>query len=495
LPASIRGLVKRDLLAYINGQFGYDLPASIAPIPPADLPAYIKSWPQDDLPAYLRGWVQRDLTASIFTAQSRDLPAVIGTHLWKDLGARLKGYGIEEPRDLPASIGAVLYSDLPASLWASYLYDLPASVYPIRPVDLPASLMGYQASDLPAYLNGRSWPYELPASIVASGGYRDLPATIAGFKLTNVGRDLPASISAWWTGDLQGIINVVAPADLSATLYVDGGSYDLPAFIYPKMIRLTTVVSFITMSAKDLSAVINVCGGSGYLDLSASLTLNYIADLAAVVIGKYAYNSTLDLAASVGRENKYFVLDKLPLSITIGNTSYRVYDKIPLKLELSRQASSIFASIVGEYTSSNLGATVEVVNIEPYLFETTKSKERVYFGLTDNNGLAYETAEISFRQIVSDYFFNSATSEVYKIDPLEKWIADFKSFIPSDTELGVKRRMHKEGVMNDIERFANIDEAVRFLMDYVTSYPQENLGASIASKGQFSTLGAQITGS
>jgi hypothetical protein len=476
---------------------GYDLPAQIEPIPPEDLPAYLKVWPHEDLPAYLRGWQQADLGAVIQAYQARDLGAIIGTHPWVDLGAKLRGYAYEVPADLPAIIGAVAYRDLPATVRATYYKDLGAYMYAIPPRDLGATLRGYQIGDLAANLIGEAWPYDLPASLNITGGYSDLLAYVGGVIGNQVYRNLGARVTSWYERNLPALINVVSPEDLPASIVVDGQTDDLRAFIYPKMVRVTNVISFITMSARDMSAVVNVCGGSMAVDLSATLAINRIRDLAASITGKKIITEYENLSATVGYANSYSVLDKLPLSITIGNTSYRVYDKVAFRVEVSRQSLGLLASIVGEYTSSDLSANVDAVELEPYGFENTKNRERLYFGLgsSSGEGLSYETIELSFTEMVSDYFYNSGTGAVYKIDPLERWVTTMESFIPEDKRLGIARRLHRSSVLHDIERFADIDEAVRFMIDYVTSYPQENLSASIASKGQFSTLGAQITGS
>lgn len=491
LPVSIHGWQTKDLTASLLGIIGYDLPASVVPIPPKDLSAYLKVWPQMDLPGSVYGWDYKDLGARITAFYDKNLSASIGTHSPVNLTARLKGYGREVPADLPAYLIGVAYRDLPASIRATYLKDLPASIFAIAPKDLSAVIHGYQTTDLPASMNVIAWPYNLTASITGSGGYHGLIASINGVISTNVFGNLGAYLTSWYEHNLQALVNVVAPADLGGQLVVGGGSSDLAAYIYPKMIRLSTVISLVTMEAKDMSAVINVCGGSGFKNLGASMTYNHIKDLVASIYGRYSYSYQTDLNAKIGYADSYFVLDKLPLSITIANSKYRVYDRISLRLAVSRQSYGLWASIVGEYTSSDLSATLTAAELDPVNFEDSKNRERVYFNL-GKAGVSYETVEFSFSELVRDYFFNSATSQVYKTDPLDRWITNVESFIPEDKRMNVKRRLHKGGVLHDIERFSSIDEAVRYIIDYVTFYPKENLTASITATGQFIGLGASI---
>jgi hypothetical protein len=491
LAASIRGWQTKDLSASILGIIGYDLPASVVPIPPKDLPAYLKVWPQEDLPASIYGWQEKDLGASISTFQNYDLSANIGAHPWIDLGARLKGWGREVPADLQGIIGAVAFEDLPAIIRATYLKDLSAYIFAVAPKDLPASIHGYQTTDLPANIIGDDYPFNLTSSINGTGGFSDLPATIFAAAQTNVFNNLSARVTSWYERNLQAIINVATPGNLSASLYAQGGSSDLSARIYPKMVRLSTIVSLVTMEASELSAVINVCGGSASANLSASLLINHTRDLAATILGSKLSSYTGNLGASIGYANSYSVLDKLPLSIIIREGTYRVYDKMTFRMELSRAAVSLFASIYGEYTSNDLAASIEAEQIGDYSFETSKNRERVYFNL-GQNGVSYETVELAFTEIVSDYFFNSGTGQVYKTNPLDRWITRAESFVPKDTRLNIKRRLHKGSVLNDISKFNDIDEAVRYVIDYITFYPKEDLRASITATGQFNNLGASV---
>jgi hypothetical protein len=91
--------------------------------------------------------------------------------------------------------------------------------------------------------------------------------------------------------------------------------------------------------------------------------------------------------------------------------------------------------------------------------------------------------ELSFRSIVEDYFYVGAEGRLYKTDRLAKWKSDVKSFIPENTVLGIKRKLHRAKVVYDLKDFNNIDEAVRFAIDYVIEYGRTDLNARIAVSG------------
>jgi len=504
LPAFVRGVVTRNLPASISGHLPVDLGgilnalqykdlgATIEPIPGGDLNAYLKVYPQRDLPASIYGWEQRDLGASIDARIAHDLPASIGGHRPRNLTALIKGWVREATQDLGAYIRAYQYDGLGGIIRATYLKDLNATINPVAPVDLPASIYGWQEKDLGGIINGVLLPWDLSASIVGSGSYRGLAAHIRGLAGTNIPSDLSANISSWYTGNIGAHITSVFPGDLGAHLNVTGGSGNISASIYPKMIRLTTVISFVTMEHSDISSTINICMGSESRNLSAYIRSLEKGDLGAIINGVGGLSGTSNLGASVGTANKYFALDKLPINVYISYGNYWTEDKLPINLYVSAGLRSIGAYINGVLTSSDLGATVNAESFDPYVFENAKNKEKVYYRNFMGEHLKFETAEISFRSIVKDYFYVSATGDAYKTDRLDRWITDVKSYIPRNARLNIKRRFHRMLTLHDMTNFASVDEAMKFAIEYVTEYPEIDLGAYINVSGTYKSMGASI---
>jgi hypothetical protein len=160
---------------------------------------------------------------------------------------------------------------------------------------------------------------------------------------------------------------------------------------------------------------------------------------------------------------------------------------------LSRGLRNLGAYINGILTTSDLSAQINAVTPDPHGFERPKNREFVYFRNYMGEYLKFETAEISFRSIVSDYFYVSATGKAYKTDRLDRWITDVKSYIPRNVRLNIKRRFHRMMTLHDITDFSSVDEAVKFAIEYVTDYPEKNLGAYINITGKSNSLGASIT--
>jgi len=103
-----------------------------------------------------------------------------------------------------------------------------------------------------------------------------------------------------------------------------------------------------------------------------------------------------------------------------------------------------------------------------------------------------EVVEILFESIVDDYFYIEANQTVHKTDKYARWILEMDSYVPENTELGIKRKLHRMKKLYNLTRFASIDEAMRFAINYVTEYNYGNLGGAINITGGFSNLHSYI---
>lgn len=491
LPANIHGWQIKDLLATLRGVVTEDLPAYLFSVPPKDLPAYLKVWPQEDLPANLHGWGSKDLNATISWNVKRDLPAVIGAHPWKNLGIILRGWAREAIADLPAYLRAFLYEDMSAVIRATYFEDLPAYLYGIPSKNLPAHLHGWDTKDLPAILVGGYGPNDIQAYINAYNRPVDLPVSIIGRIGIEIPRNLVGVVSSWCSKDLGLHMNPIPSINLNAYLVSSGDSSNLHAYIYPKMINLTTIVSVTTMEHLDLAAVINLCGASGHSNLRSYIRCMYLKDLGASIEGKVYPNYVANLGAKIGYADSYFNIDRLPLTVSVAS-GYTIEDKLPLYINIFVQQADLTSYITGTPMYSSLGASLTATWLREHEFENYKHKEMVYD--LDRTGRINwnEVVELVFDTIVDDYFYIEAAQRVHKMDKYARWVLEMSSYVPENTDTGVRRKLHRMKKLYDLTRFNNIDEAMRFAINYVTEYNYGNLSALIAITGGFSNLSSYI---
>lgn len=480
MPASVYGWQASDLTASMNMIYSRLLNAIMNPVVGVDLPAYLKVYPQDILPANIYGWHRLNLSAAIQAMQRRDLGAYIGVHLWRDLGVLIKGWGREEPLDLPASIGGFTYDDLSAYIRAKYLSNLTAYLYAIQPVDLGAAIHGWQALDLPAILNGLAYEYDLRASINPSGELRLLSAYIRGVITAQETVNLPSSIHSWEMRDLGSYLNSIRPGILSATLNAIGTSTDLPAIITPRMIRLTSILSLSTMEHKDLAAIINSeCLSSMFVDLQGYINTVFKSDLYASIVGVTIAQHSSNLGATVGYSPNITHVDRFPISINLYRSNYRAEDMLPIQLNVFRQASSFTASIFGEYRSTDISAYITGEELDPYEFSNPMNREIVYKLSPRQVVEHFRIVELSFRSTVDDYFYFSTGNVSYKTDRFDRWVLDVKSYIPANIRIGTPRKLHRTAVIGNLGRFSTMDEAVKYAIAFVTDEPQVDLSAYI----------------
>ena len=495
LDASIYAWHVKDLQASLNRIYTNDLSGSLITIQPIDLSAYLKVRYAADLSGYLRGWGEKDLSAEINSIFANDLNATIygRDDMFKNLYFRIKGVAIEVQSLLGATIRGVVGKDLNAILTPVYISNLSGYLFPVLPKDIGASIYGWDVSDLQVILNGQRGPWDLSASIFPNENLKNLSASIKSMFSTETSTNLPINIHSWDTRDLSSSIDLIPAANLRATLIPRMYAKDLHASIYPKMIRLSTLVKVATMEHKDLSAMINsFCVFSDYKNLSASVYVTYKSDLPAYIKAlKYSYKPVL-LGATIGYADTITEVDKYQINVNILPSEMRTFDRYAISFDVFGAAKSLSAYINGIMRNVSLGATITAQTMDPYNFGRIKTTEEVvhltYAGIFETS----ETVETSFKSLVEDYYYSSDGDHAWKMDRLDRWILEIKSFLPADTFLRLKRRLHKETQLYDLKRFSSIDEAMRHAIAYVTEYPQVDLGSSIYGRGRYVSLGATI---
>ena len=495
LDISIHAWHIKDLQARLDRVFPFDLSATIDLIQPVDLSAYLKVRYAVDLKGYLKGWCIKNLSGDINSIFANDLNVKIygRDDMFKNLYFRIKGQAIEVQSLLSATIRGFIGKDLNAILIATYLSNLSGYLFPVRPKDISANIYGWDVSDLQIILNGQRGPWDLSASIIPNTNLRILTATINSMIGTNILSNLPINIHSWETKNLTGSIGLIAAGNLRATLTPYMYAKNLRASIYPKMIRLSTVIDIATMEHRDLSAMINsFCVFTGYKDLSASLYTTYKSDLFAYIKAlRYIYKPKI-LSASIGYADTITEVDKYEISFNVLESEMRTFDRYMIGFDTFGAVKYLSAYIKGIMRSSSLTATITAEAMDPYDFGKVKTTEEVvhltYAGMFET----FETVETSFKSLVKDYYYSSDGNFAWKTNRLDRWILEIKSFLPVNSSLKLKRRLHRETQLYNLKRFSDIDEAMRFAITYVTEYPQSDLSTSIFGRGRYSSLGATI---
>ena len=471
----------------------FDLGGVIDTHPPADLRGIIRCWTREapkDLPASING----ELFAGI-----KNLGAEIGTHLPVDLGAYISSKFT--PFDLPAYLYVIGKKDLPAFIKSTIQSTL----------DLGASIISKPPNDLPAYINGILFKGQLDLGATLVGGYgpydlqaylrvyphKDLPATIGGWYSGT--KDLRAVLSGWQTIDLGAYIGAISAANLTAYINVVGKAYDLGASIIPKTIRMKRALLVSLLEHKDLAATINFqCFGSRSVDLGAYLYTIYKKDLPASIWGFGVADNVYDLKAYINA-GAYYVQDTYTIRFI---SEIRKYTKLKLRFRinyLQRDLSAYILGTVSPYTTKDLSAYVTGVltnydlpaSITPIIQSNYTDLPYWIWPKTHEIVIDFDhrwrerwrrTVELLFRHDGADpyhYFYVGGNQRVYKLDRTRHWTIWAHSYVETDDM--IERRNIRRKYIFKMSNYNTIDEAIRDIIDRVSTYRQTDLSASITS--------------
>lgn len=496
IGALIYGWAVSDLNASTNIVYPFDLGAYTNAILPEDLSAYLKVRYRQNLTASTYGWQFFGLGASINQIYADLLPASIygRDDMYGDLRARLKGTVSSDHQDLALFIRSVLLADLTAQIRATYLSGITAYLYAIPPRDLVGRLRGWQEGNLQATMVGQDYPWNLTAEIYPTGQWVLLGASVYPKRAVEIYTTLNASAYSWEARYLGSSISGEDAHHLWATINALGYSSNLHARIVPKMIRLTTVVNVHTMNHLDLSAIINYsCFKTGFSDLSSNIYSKPKADLQAYIkVIRFNYKPVY-LPAKVGYHNTVSEVDKFKLRINIHPSDVTFEDKLMLRFMVLAAGNFLGAYIRGTLRYDQLSARIVAEGVPKYKYPTPLQNREVvvhknYAGVFEK----FEYVELSFKSVVKDYYYSSDADYAWKKDRFERWILDVKSYLPTNTALQLKRRLHRATTLYDLRKFESVDEAMRYAISFVTEYPQGNLSASIWHLSSYAALGGII---
>jgi hypothetical protein len=148
----------------------------------------------------------------------------------------------------------------------------------------------------------------------------------------------------------------------------------------------------------------------------------------------------------------------VPKDLSAYIMALKTYKDLSAYINAVAQSSYVFGDpIFGPFES-------DVLFTAPYIYKSKVLWERV--------------VEISFYSQVYEYFYQSVTDSLWKDDNTEKWVLNVASWLEEDTYLQDRTSL-REKLVNNIEEFESIDEAIRYAIDWVLTFPTRDLGAQI----------------
>lgn len=487
----------KNIPSYIRGWLGlgipYNLSSSIGAIPPVDLGSIMNIIDVSNMPATITGeWWHgtKDLSSEIPSISSRhylDLKHTLHSWQLQDLAGQARAM-------LPVDLGAILNA---GTFGATK--DLGGFITYFSPILLWSTIHGWDVKNLPAYLNGVYGPGDIRASI-----YPVLPADLKSiihvYEDTEVPIDLPSRLTSFYVKNLGGILRSIQPYDLGAYINAVGGAKDLPAYIIPKIIKISSIFKISLLEHKDLVSVINCfCASSDYKDLPAytyaiskkdlrSYILGWRGDMADNVkdlrfyinTGDYYVENKIDISSAITITPRYSELDVRFNSAGVSKTLNYIDASFTTKYHLD-----LSAYINGEmrYTDLNSRITAFVPYNYTTLPEWVNPKTReVFINLTRFEQRTVRFVDLMFDAVGNDmmqYFYVEDENKVYKSSKDKKWTLWFTGYSRTTDEIKEKYAIRRK-VLFDLTKYDTVDEAVRDLMTRVAEYNKINLTSSIS---------------
>ncbi len=526
LGKAIKGVISTysDLGSYLNQVYSTskDLPAWIKQVvsDTKDLPAYLKQTYGDysDLYNYLKGWVREayrdlpnfmkgvapsddDLPVNIYAMQYRDLPEYLNPVPGVDLSVYIQHN--DKIVNLFANIHSIRFTDLPGIIRAKYITDIGMIISPVPSVNLTASIRALIYTDLGAEITGWVGPiYDLSASLTAVP-FQALTVTINGFGGLETPVDLGVRMHGFAYSDLMSLIGTIEPVDLSATLICSGQSSNLGMAIAPKVVYFRKVLDVALLEHIDLKGMINVaCFFSETRDIFVELYGLAKADLKGFVWGWVSSPGDAggDLGVTINAdvikvEDKYKVYH-------YPDSNDNKYARLKLNFSSESSVSEVIAMdncilrygapymrnlpvyVTGVFPVIDLPVSITAVydyNYNELPSWITPKTHEVVIDLRRGNEQIKKFIELMFDNegtTAFHYHYVSSENKVYKTERDRHWTIWATSYFEEEDSFIERSSVRKKYVFN-MSDFSNIDEAIRYLIDRVSSYVEGDLGASI----------------
>jgi hypothetical protein len=371
--------------------------------------------------------------------------------------------GLYIPESVPSTIKVSSYvnshqnPDLNAFVHGWHEANISASIKAYPSSSIAGSLNAYgfdRIKDFPVFLEPM-YPKDITASINPFGAFENLLATVqssGGFK--NLTAQLLPVISADSIDILE--ISMQPFADMAA------------------IINYTSLVSCSPSSAYS--------GIAGYVRAFISGSADNISNLSASIDASNENSDLIGTIVSRGRSR----IRLLSLMFRARNRSNSLM--LASITAVSRTYADVQASITGLSHEKDLIGSLTPVTLRPNKVTVNNIETVVDLKDTDN----VKEILVSFRNQVSSYVFEDASSMVYVTDR-GTWVVDLRTKLLEDSLYDNSAR-NKAIALTDVSEFYTLDEAIRNAIVLLTEGRSNDMTAAIAATGSIKQLQAEITG-
>ena len=528
LIGDIEAVSPVDLLAELVGVTGSDLIASLESVEPFPLEATVT------------GISFLNLTAEIDGVDSLLLGAQISGNFAEDLTAIFTGVasGVEPLYgSISGFLGIEASSQLRATLILSDELSISGSIEGFEPETLSGSIEPVPPADLMAELEAKDPPTPIDATVTgvfadgslfaeidaagglqglsgyidaATAGVQDLISTLEGVALNDLTAEygttpqdlLSATLTATGINNLGLEANIVPTQQVTlsgvyefspslallASIEAIEGS-ELYAQITPKVFYVDSSIPINTFPYQNLKAQINASAcafSSFYSDLGVYIKGVSNKDLEVSIVGIAGqYAITQDYLAILSRAN-VIAEDWV---FVIAEQSIISQSVLPLVIATS-PFSDLTASIEGIQPEATLSGS-----IQPIFYTGVRSDNTVLGEWVNTKNGQRKTIRIFFRGDSSEFYYSTDADRSFTVSPdttLEIVIETYDLIEEGQGSLLTQKTNVKRCVVDKLNDFNTMDEAIRYGIMCALSEINQELKAYIIASGGYSELSAEI---
>lgn len=399
-------------------------------------------------------------------------------------------------QELLSLIKGFSFSDLDSEITLNYFKDFLSYLYSVQPIDLLGSIFGWAYDDLISATGYYEPAFDIISSINSVSPI-DLNSSLKVVKSVNNISDLSSYLTNYYEGFLDSNLRVIVFEDLVSELNSSRNTSDLVSFITPNIVFVRSKISIDFLEFSELVSTINdTCFYSGYLDIFSSLDIVYSSDIKGIVIGIDDSNSS-DLFSSINAYVNVSIntLDlyyrnlepfRAPLSLVYNKEEpFYCLDTLDLLVtgdfvKIKHGSDDFTSSIVAELRSIDLMSTINPIS--NYFSDTSNVISNVIvLDLKNNVENFRKYVALTLNSYANSYYYFSGNKQAFRVNPNDHWVIKVLGYKYVKGNNSFEKRFVNTKYIFKLSDFSSIDEAVRNMIERVTSSFYEDLTSSINS--------------
>lgn len=461
-----------------------------------DIVNTIRIWHEDikDIPIYLKTTINEsvNLFTIVYKIWQRNQTSISNIiHGWQEL-------------QLGNVIQSLHIKNLPILIRPAYFSILNAFLYAVRPVNMSANLVGWAYNDLSVSIFKGTYDGDLSTTIFGIKP-RNLLVSIKAFKGLKIPVNLNAIMTNLLTYNLICSLNSIQYNDLNVLLTSSRDVIDLICKIYPKIVCVKQHINISFLENRDLAGIINFpCFNSAFKDLLITVVIKNSKNLK---INIYGYdNSNIKNLSCFINASDYISQNTIELKY-IPKCKIESFTKLKISHKpfiysintvntwfncINKFYSNLPCMLNGEYLTKDLPVFLRAYSNRH--FSSTNIRNKIITLKLKNNQEDFRRyVELAFKSYAKSYSYFTGNKKAYRNYKNDHWIVNVEGYKLLPVGKGFEKSKVKRKYLFNLKNYTTIDEALKDMIDRVTTMRFYDLNAYIeVTNDRMSNLFASI---